>query len=127
MEFIAKLKSEIKRELRSELRSELLAELKAELRKPELRKPEPMVPEPPCAKKKAAKFEDSAATFSKPSDWDILEDDDASYEKFEAWYEVYGDQYNHMRHAFNSLIKNERYIKIHPDGTVRTYLQTWRP
>lgn len=122
MEFIAKLKAEIKAEVLAELRAELVAELRDEI----VPKAEPAAPAKPKAAK-ALKFEDEPVTFSKAADWSKLEADDVSYEVFEAWYEANSDgQYNHMRHAFNSLIKNERYIKISNDGTLRTYLQTWR-
>lgn len=132
MEFIAKLKAEIKAEVLAELRAELAAamkaDLKAELRNELLPKAAPSKAAPSkAAPAKAAKEGSDCVTFSKASDWDRLEADEASYEWFEAWFEENSGEYNHLRHAFNSLIKHENYIKISSDGTVRTHLQTWRP
>jgi hypothetical protein len=132
MEFIAKLKAEIKAEVLAELRAELAAAMKAELVN-ELRNEliPKAAPKPahkaPKAPKAPAKPDSDTVTFFKPSDWNTLESDDINYERFEAWFEANSGEYNHMRHAFNSLIKHEKYIKISNDGTVRTHLQTWRP
>lgn len=127
MEFIAKLKSEIVAELRAEIKAELIAEIKAELAaKPVAAKKEVAFAKPVVAKKEVKKpvvF----VEFFKPADWQRLEYDTTSYKMFETWYKTQPGKYNHIRHSFNWLLKNEKYLGIGSDGTIMTNLRTWTP
>ena len=121
MDFIAQFKAalleECKVQLIAELKPALLAEIRAELSKTE--KKTPLV----------EKTEEKVIFVAKSAkDWSKVEENDIACEIFDEWFVEYGDQYNHIRHAFNSLIKYqgkiEFVIKGH-DKILRTDKDVW--
>lgn len=57
--------------------------------------------------------------YTSPNDFAALESNKVAYQMFEDWYEGYEQNqcaYKHIRHAFNSLIRKEKFIRIYSNG-----------
>ena len=58
--------------------------------------------------------------------WDDLDTNEIALRIFQKWYEninVNG-RYRHIKHAFNSLCKHEKYIRIEQRAAKDTYIVT---
>ena len=112
--FVAKLKSELRIQIISELRSALDGLLAS---------PDPAVVV--VAPNKVA-VADVIVTYSKSSDFSKFEKNDKALKCFTIWFNSHNFHYNHLKHAFNSLVKHEKFININlTNETITTDKNTW--